>query len=361
MTATMTAARLRLSNHFRRTRGDSLQGSLAHLQHSPTTQDELHLQTEEEYEEEEIHNSSVREAHEWLKETIRESERWTADHLSQIRIECSYTLPELHQLGRLPRAEGLPKCQALIRVPVIYDEIGLFVWTTLAEMELELGGAATCNELEEIEEDRLAAEMRQQRATAFLASLDERFRFDRPGRMISGLSIVVKDKQSTNPATEKSTSRRGHSSPSVSPKGTRTRRSLSSSPPMPKRRMSDKDCSFCRQESIEEVPEWTIDEEDHDVGVRGRVLKRQSTQSVGFFNVSRSSIGSSYRRSLARRSEDASFHGSAPNAMRSETLGEKVKSTIAGRFSRTVTALEKALSHAQKRSSPPEWRRVKSI
>lgn len=324
MTANMAATRLRLSNPFRRTRGEGLSESLPHSQAPKDAQYE---------EEEEAHAAAVREANEWLQEAIQLSDRWT-DHLSQIRLECPYTLPELRQLGRLSRAEGVPKCQALVRVPVIYDEIGLFIWMTLAEMD---SSPALSSEAEDY--DRLAAETRLKRSEAFLATLDQRVRFDRP---VSGSS----------PAREGEGDRKRGDSPPVSPRGT-TRRSFSSSPPLLKWRALDnkqQDYSFCRQENIEEVSEETNGDSDDDVRVRGRVLSRNSIHQIDF-----------------QESEANFFHvgrrstSSAPSSIRSGSFGEKVGS-IVGNLSKTlVTALGEGSPHEQsRRFILPKRARMKS-
>lgn len=258
----MTTTLMRLSIPFRKARGDTFVEPLPHPQAPEDVEDEGQIE-----EKEQVQNASAQAAHEWLEETIRQSDRWT-EHLSQIRLECPYTMPELRQLGRLPRTEGVPKCQALIRVPVIYDEISLFVWMSLAEMEL--GGPGLGRETEE--EGRRAAAAQQGRSDTFLATLDERSGFD---RLPSSSGFL-------RPASATERDRARVYSPAVSPKGTRVL-SLSSSPPSSKRRMSDnrlRDRSFGRQESIKELPEETHDEEL--TSARGRLLSRNGSHRVGF-------------------------------------------------------------------------------
>ncbi|KAK4042345.1 hypothetical protein C8A01DRAFT_33551 [Parachaetomium inaequale] len=50
-----------------------------------------------------------------------------------IKIDCRVTLPALHALGRLPRADGARACGRLIRVPFIHEEVALSLWEHLAE------------------------------------------------------------------------------------------------------------------------------------------------------------------------------------------------------------------------------------
>lgn len=117
-------------------------------------------------------HTSPREAKEWLESMIRSSGRWD-NHLSIIHIDCQYTTTELLELGRLPQKEGIIQCRKMVRAPVIFDEIGCFLWERLAEME-----QGPNFRLED--EERAAEYMRDMRTKMTLANLDERFRFDIP-------------------------------------------------------------------------------------------------------------------------------------------------------------------------------------
>lgn len=329
--------------------------------------DEKEQQEREEGGEGEARIASIQKAHEWLEETIRQSDRWT-NHLSQIRLECPYTLAELHQLGRLPRDEGVRKCQALIRVPVIYDEIGLFVWTTLAAVEAcgpDTGRGGGSSDRTTPDNRSLAAEGITGRSELFLASLDERFRFDRPGGWGSSSSWGSASK-------ERRRTRRY--SPPVSPKGTLAP-SFSCSPPNFREKMSDnnnnkqQDSYFGQQDSIEEVPEETDDEEQAANMRCGRIQNHDKAHTAGcregeayVFNASRRSTSSNYNGSPTGRSQAVSFISRAPGRNRSKSLGEKVNS-ILGSLSKTVVAtLGEGLPRRQgRRSLLLDRRRVKSF
>jgi len=77
---------------------------------------------------------TAEDATEWIKSTIREQGHWE-DHLSLIRIDCPHTMAELRQLGRLSKSEGTRQCRKMVRIPVLYDEIGCFMWEKLAALE----------------------------------------------------------------------------------------------------------------------------------------------------------------------------------------------------------------------------------
>lgn len=303
------AARLRLTNRFRKARGDSLPEYLSHIQ---TPQDEQYHQNK-------TYAASVREAYDWLQETIRHSNRWT-DHLSQIRLECPYTLPELHQIGRLPRAEGVAQCQRMIRIPVIYDEIGLFVWTTLAEMKSGADGQPD----QESDKDQAMAEEQKKHSEEF-SRLEEPFRFEQC--RMSGSSDIGKERGNSPPASPKTAAMR-----SFSPSPYVFRRSVSIN--------RQQDFPFCCQESVEEVPHETGSSE-YDISVRGRVWNRNSAQSfesresdTGFFNTNTTST-------------DGTLRG----RVRSGSFGEEVSSIVERLSRNVVTALGGRLSHRQDQRS----------
>lgn len=115
---------------------------------------------------------SAEDATEWIKSTIREQGRWE-EHLSLIRVDCPHTMTELRQLGRLSKSEGTRQCRKMIRIPVLYDEIGCFLWEKLAALER---GPDFGRE----EEERAAEYARGVTYRTMMAALDERFRFDAP-------------------------------------------------------------------------------------------------------------------------------------------------------------------------------------
>lgn len=332
----MITTRRKLTKPFRRPRCDGFPESLPR----PQTPEE---EENEQCEEEEAHTAAVREAYEWLEETIRQTERWTDHQVSQIRLECPYTWPELRLLGRLPRAEGVPKCQAIIRVPVIYDEIGLFIWSTLAAIESD--GPDGSSSIETEDYDKVADETRQKRSEAFLASLDQRFRFDRSAAAASSSgSGAAKD------ITERERTRRD--SPPVSPMGTTIlfQHSLSSPPPTSSNKwVASQDCWFCRHESIEEVHEENNnddedeDDQDDDVSMHGNVsiLERIRLGRSGdgsFSNITNTSTDNSNLSARAGR----------PRA-RSGSFGEKVSSILGSLSKNVVTALGESLPRGQSR------------
>ncbi|ROW08406.1 hypothetical protein VMCG_03312 [Cytospora schulzeri] len=116
--------------------------------------------------------ATTQEAKEWIESMIRSSGRWD-NHLSIIRIDCPHTTAELLELGRLPQPEGVKACRRMVRAPVIYDEIGCFLWEKLAEMER---GPNFRME----DEEREAEYAREIRMKMTLANLDERFLFENP-------------------------------------------------------------------------------------------------------------------------------------------------------------------------------------
>ncbi|KAK7747356.1 hypothetical protein SLS53_001610 [Cytospora paraplurivora] len=111
-------------------------------------------------------------AKEWIESMIRSEGRWD-NHLSIIRIDCPYTTAELLGLGRLAQQEGVKQCRKMVRAPVIYDEIGYFLWEKLAEMERGPN-------FREQDEEKAAEYAREMGARVTLANLDDRFRFDVP-------------------------------------------------------------------------------------------------------------------------------------------------------------------------------------
>lgn len=134
----------------------------------PTPEEVEHVQPlEEERCRPWTHEVTTQEAKEWIESMIRSSGRWD-NHLSIIRIDCPYTMAELLELGRLPQPEGVRQCRRMVRAPVIYDEIGCFLWERLAEMERGPNFRVE-------DEEREAEYAREMRMRMTLANLDERF------------------------------------------------------------------------------------------------------------------------------------------------------------------------------------------
>lgn len=389
----MITTRRKLTRPFRKGARSSGDGSLlpAEALSRPQTplaggeeeeEEEQKSEQQKQYErEQEAHAAAVDQAREWLHDTIRRPPgRWTKHQLAQVRLECTYTWHELRQLGRLPRAEGVPKCQALVRVPVIYDEMGLYLWSTLAEM--------AASEAEEYDDKAAAAvaETRQKRPEAFLASrLDPRFRFDRSATSAIAVAVAAAAvalpplttgagsgaaKPKDTPIEKEKTTMEGNSS-AISPMGTTRiplQRSASSPPPTsmsPPTSMPEAfwrvqhGCWACRTESIEEVPEEVpeenndnndnnnekeINHEDQDdrVSMRGGVfiLERLRLGRSGAGSFSNSTISSSSSARTGRYRP------------RSGSFGEKM-SSIVGSLSKTVvTALGEGMPRGQGRRSP---------
>lgn len=128
---------------------------------------------------------SIRAAHDFLLDSILSQPEWQA-HGAHIRVDCPYTLTELHALGHLPRAAGLAACRRLVRAPVIHDDVALFLWTVLAESaqgpDFSRGDPnCCCNDETHDHELRPALGSDDAAAAAATAGVvDERFRFDRP-------------------------------------------------------------------------------------------------------------------------------------------------------------------------------------
>ncbi|KKY31029.1 hypothetical protein UCDDA912_g09030 [Diaporthe ampelina] len=114
-------------------------------------------------------DDSAEDATEWIKSTIREQGRWE-EHLSLMRIDCPHTMAELRQLGRLSKSEGTKQCRKMIRIPVLYDEIGCFLWEKLAALERGPDFRR--------EDEEMAAEYARGVIYRTMMALDERFRFD---------------------------------------------------------------------------------------------------------------------------------------------------------------------------------------
>ncbi|KAM7186028.1 hypothetical protein V8F20_011563 [Naviculisporaceae sp. PSN 640] len=75
--------------------------------------------------------NSILDSREFVTAFVQEG--WES-HWSHITITCDLTLQELHNLGHLPRTQGIRECRKLVRAPVINDEIGIALWEKLATM-----------------------------------------------------------------------------------------------------------------------------------------------------------------------------------------------------------------------------------
>lgn len=352
MTATMTS-RLKISLEFlqsRRNDRSDERNSQSQIAIQPRHQsqtmipDQQQQQQEQEEEQPETHHqaytiptreedtppcfrrASLVAAHDFIHTTIYSQDRFLA-HASQIRIDCPYTLTELHRLGDLPQAEGVAACRRLVRVPVINDEIGLFLWTRLAETAAR--GASSISRREEekaAEED----EVRRLRSEIFLAQLDQRFRFDRP-----------------SPAAPVAADRRRNSSP-ISPRQTRQRSFVATGSPSSSS-SHQQPRTFSRQDSINEVPEEIWGESlEGMISTRGKpqpetslAAERQQQQQsqtqarpTQFFSASRSS---SYTGS-PREGGTPTTSGSQASSVRRLGSG-----SIAGRLGSVVGGLGRSL------------------
>lgn len=312
---------------------------------------------------------SVEDATEWIKSTIREQGRWE-EHLSLIRIDCPHTMSELRQLGWLPKAEGTTQCRKMIRIPVLYDEIGCFLWEKLAALERgpDFGR----------EDEERAAEYARGVTYRTLMALDERFCFDAPASKPAG--------SKTTAATTKGRARQD--SEPISPKHIQQAQAETAEESRPvtaanhPRPNTSHDCHFCPSGTTAEHPSIPADITADALGAtRGRVVGgggggsqaparqyRSASQSSGrarrpsaFFNHSRSSsysstllwrhgsvassshaAGAGGRGSAARSSSSSSAQG---RRSRDGSLGARV-GTVVGNLGRDVaTAIGGGLAH----------------
>lgn len=181
MMSTTMASRMKLSFHLQRHRSTQddryiqSQGQNQPPQVLPTQPEEP---TPPPDEQEERHQASICAANDFIHDLITSDDRWSS-HIALIRINCPYTLNELHGLGSLPQPEGVAACRKLIRVPVIHEELGLFIWTQLAT--LARGPKVTPKESNSTRTEKGARY--QHTEGLFPAHLDDRFRFDMPASM----------------------------------------------------------------------------------------------------------------------------------------------------------------------------------
>lgn len=308
---------------------------------------------------------TAEDATEWIKTTIREHGHWE-DHLSLIRIDCPHTMAELRQLGRLSKSEGTRQCRKMVRIPVLYDEIGCFMWEKLAALERgpDFGK----------EDEEKAAEYARGVTFRTMMALDERFRFDQPASIHGTDSI-------TTTTTMKYGRPRQDSEP-ISPKHINQSQA---DPYEEKRPSTSYTCNFCHSSIANEHPGIPADiPADALAATRGRIvdsqppqpsrgspkarlsrsLSRSSSQtarSTTFFNHSRRSSYSSTllwrrdnhsgprsiadtRRSASTSSGHTSAQGSRPTS-RDDSLGGRVGSVVGNLGRGVAVAIGGGLAH----------------
>lgn len=331
---------------------------------TPEENEEFQFETQE-------GGDSAEDATEWIKSTIREQGRWER-HLSLIRVDCPHTMAELRQLGRLSKSEGTRQCRKMIRIPVLYDEIGCFLWEKLAALERgpDFGK----------EDEERAAEYARGVTYRTMMALDDRFRFDAPR------SLHV-DSGATNSTTKWGRPRQD--SEPVSPKHINPSQADSSEE---KRPSTSSGCHFCQPNNANEHPGIPADiRSDALAATRGRVvddqhlpssrrthgqarltrsLSRSSSQTQRpstFFNHSRRSSNASTllwrrdhhpghsslpdttttngnRRSASSSSGRVSGQGSRPRS-RDDSLGGRVGSVVGNLGRGVAVAIGGGLAH----------------
>lgn len=326
--ATTMASRMKLSFHLQRNRSTQ-DDRYNRSQTPPPAQSQpqpqaVPAQPEEPSpsvdEQEELQQASICAANDFIHELILSDDRW-ASHIAHIRINCPYTLTELHGLGSLPQSEGVAACRKLIRVPVIHEELGLFVWTQLNTIARgpKLPKAST-------PKSQMTA-LGKPTEGLFVAHLDDRFRFDKPGSMAA---------------------RARHSdSPPLSPRDVQQR------------------SYFSLHENIDEVDE-SLEEEQTDVPAttRGRVASRSSQRQRSarpdgerqrsFFSSNNSSRNGSHVQMLKwpreRGTQSPSSRGSSTSRNRSGSLAGRLGSAVGGLGQKVAGALVDGTSQSRPRS-----------
>lgn len=311
-------------------------------------------------------------ATEWIKSTISDQGRWER-HLSLIRIDCPHTMSGLRKLGRLSKSEGTKECRKMIRIPVLYDEIGCFLWEKLAALERgpDFGR----------EDEEKAAEYARGVTQRTMMAVDERFRFDQP-----------EVDRSTTKTTRTIDGRARKDSEPISPK--HIHQSQADSSPQDKRPSTSVPCNFCQSTNASEHPANPADIPADALGAtRGRIagdqnpapsrgspharlrltrsLSRSSGQTprrpAAFFNHSRRSSYSSSllwqhdsdhehrnpgpspladtRRSGSSHSGRALLKGGSRARSRDETLGGRVGSVVGNLGRGVAIAIGGGLAH----------------
>ncbi|KAI3392261.1 hypothetical protein diail_5949 [Diaporthe ilicicola] len=288
---------------------------------------------------------SAQDATEWILNTIREQGHWE-EHLSLIRIDCSHNMAELRQLGQLSKSDGTKECQKMIRMPVLYDEIGCFLWEKLAAIERG-------PDFERQDEEK-AAEYAREVSSRAQQALDERFRFDPPPLTPTS-------------GNSRRAGRARQDSEPISPK--HIKQSQAESPLQPGRSTSH-GCHFCNPQGL--IEQRSIPDDvraEAPSATRGRVLGRSSASRVprrarpqtsrsssltkhpaAFFNHSRRTSHSSSL--LWQRDPHPSLAWGARSGSGSSSSGASVESRrfrdggIAGRVGSVVGNLGKGVATA---------------
>lgn len=263
---------------------------------TPEEGEEFHFEAQQEIEAQEG-GDSAEDATEWIKNTIREQGRWE-EHLSLIRVDCPHTMSELRRLGRLSKSEGTRQCRRMIRIPVLYDEIGCFLWERLAALER---GPDFGRE----DEERAAEYARGVSYRTMVACLDERFRFDAPGG-----------------GTTTKTGRARQDSEPISPKHVRQAQAESSRPAtahQSRPNTSSHDCHFCQCRNTSEHPAIPDDITAEALdATRGRVVDQYPPPSRGSQTQGRASRSTS--RSSSRTRRPSAFFNHSRSSSYSSTL-----------------------------------------
>lgn len=264
---------------------------------TPEEGEEFHFEAQQEVEAQEG-GDSAEDATEWIKNTIREQGRWE-EHLSLIRVDCPHTMTELRRLGRLSKSEGTRQCRRMIRIPVLYDEIGCFLWEKLAALER---GPDFGRE----DEERAAEYARGVSYRTMVAAVDERFRFDAPA----------------GGGTAARTGRARQDSEPISPKHVRQAQAESSRPATANQSRngpSSHDCHFCQCGNTNEHPAIPDDITAEALdATRGRVVDQYPPPSRGSQIQGRASRSTS--RSSSRTRRPSAFFNHSRSSSYSSTL-----------------------------------------
>lgn len=318
MATTMTS-RMKLSFSLQKNRGFQDE-RISRSQSQPRSiQDQPEESVPSADEEDQQRQASIRAANDFIYDLVILEDRWSS-HMSLIRISCPYTLSELHALGNLPQADGIAACRKLIRVPVIHEEIGQFIWTQLATVVR--GPNFAEDSLSEADKSTTT----QPNEELFLAHLDDRFRFDKPASA--------------------STWGRVRDSPPMSPKDVQQRGGY-----------------FCRHEDIDEGDEGLEDRKSEaPATTRGMVVNRpgkslssarpDAERQRSFFSngVRNGSHIPLLKWSRERGSSTAASRTSSTSRDRSESIAGRLGSAVGGFGQRVAGALGDGMSQSQPRN-----------
>lgn len=287
---------------------------------TPEESEEFHFEAQE-------GGESAEDATEWIKSTIREQGRWER-HLSLIRIDCPHTMPELRQLGRLSKSEGTRQCRKMIRIPVLYDEIGCFLWEKLAALER---GPDFGRE----DEERAAEYARGVTYRTRMMAMDERFCFDAPRATASGgATRTGRARQDSEPISPKHIKQaQAETSRDARPTTTASFQS---------RTNASQNCHFCPPSTTSQHQTIPDDIAADALGAtRGRVVNQHPAPSSGIQAQKRLSRSMSSSSSRTRRPSDffnhsrsSSYtstllwrHGSTASASAGPTKGRSASSS----------------------------------